>query len=121
MEQSFGDHRDHQFSLGAGLGSQQGVEAEAADGAEDGFDMAMREGAVNLEGASGGEKLLAGEGATDEIDEMRREMGDIAERFVLDLRADAKGAAEEVGLIELALVGSGCGGHVDSTGSRRHA
>jgi hypothetical protein len=117
MEQAFGDHGDYQVSLGAGFGGEQSIEAEAADGAEDGLDVAVGEGAVDVEGVAGGEELLAGEGAADEINEVRGEMGDVAEGFVLDLRADAEGAAEEVGQIGLALVNSSCGGHVDFAGS----
>jgi hypothetical protein len=49
MEQAFGDHGDHQVSLGAGFGGEQSIEAEAADGAEDGLDVAVGEGAVDME------------------------------------------------------------------------
>jgi hypothetical protein len=117
VQQAFGDHGKDQVALRAGLGGEQSIQAEAADGTEDGLDVAMRERAVDPEGVASREELLAGEGASDEIDEMGREVGNVAEGFVLDLRADAEGAAEEVGLIGLALVDSCCGGHMDLTGT----
>jgi hypothetical protein len=120
MQEALGNHGDDEVSLGAGFGGEQGIEGEAANGAEDGLDVAVREGAVDLEGGAGGEEVLAGESAADEVNELRREMGDIAEGFVLDVGADTEGAAEEVRLVGLALVDSGCGGHMDLTGSRRH-
>jgi hypothetical protein len=117
MEQSFGDHGDHQVSLGAGFGGKQRIEAETLDGAKDGLDVAVGKGAVDLESGAGRQELLAGEGEANEIDEVWREMGDVAEGLVLDLGADAEGATEQVGLIDLALVDSGCGGHMDLSGS----
>jgi hypothetical protein len=120
MQEAFGDHGQHEVSLGAGFGCEQCIEAEAADGTEDGLDVAVREGAVDVEGSAGGEELLAGQRAADEIDEVRGEMRDIAEGFVFDLRADAESATKEVRLVSLAFIDSGCGGHMDLAGSRRH-
>ena len=117
MEQTFGDHGHHKVALTTGLGGKQRVEAEAADGAQDGLNVAVREGVIDLEGRAGGEEHLAGERAADQIDEVRGEMGDVAEGFVFDLGADAEGAAKKVGLIGLALIDSGCSGHMDLAGS----
>ncbi len=39
----------------------------ALDGAEDGLDVTMGEAAIDEEGLGGGEELLAGEGAADEV------------------------------------------------------
>ena len=48
-------------------------------------------------------------------------MGDVAEGFVLDLIADTEGAAEEVGLVDRALVLPCSCGYMNSSGYRRHA
>jgi hypothetical protein len=48
-------------------------------------------------------------------------MRDVAEGFMLDLIADAEGAAEEVGLIDPAFVLAGSCGYMNSAGTRRHA
>jgi hypothetical protein len=117
MEEAFGDHGENQIAFGGGFGCEHRVEAEVADGAEYGLDVTVRAGALDAEGRGGGKKALAGEGAADEIDEVRREVGDVAEGFMLDLGADTEGAAEEVGLIELALVGASCCGHMNRTSS----
>ena len=100
MKQAFGDHGHHEVALGAGLGGEQGLEAEAANGAEHGLDVTMGEVAFDLEGLGGREEGFAGERAANQIDQLCGEMGEVAEGFVFDLRADAEGAAEEVGLIE---------------------
>ena len=50
------------------------------------------------------EEGFAGQATADDVDQVGGEVGEIAEGFVLDLGAGAEGAAEEVGLIEFALV-----------------
>jgi hypothetical protein len=110
MKDAFGDHGQDEVALATGMRGQQGVQAEAAGSAEDGFDMAMGKAALNEEGAGGGDEPLAGQGAADEVDEGGGKVGDVAKGLVLDLRADAEGAAEEVGMVELAFVEAfGCG------------
>jgi hypothetical protein len=120
MDETFGEHGENEIPFGRGFRGKQRVEAEAANGAQDGLNVAVRTRMLNAEGRGGGEKALTGEGAADEIDEGGSEMGDVAEGFVLDLGADAEGAAEEVRLIELALVGASCCGHMNRARSRRH-
>ena len=68
--------------------------------------MAVREVALDQESLRGGQELLAGQRAADEVDEIGRQMGDVAEGLVADLGANAEGAAEQVGLVELAFVGA---------------
>ena len=89
-----------QVALAAGLGGEQGIEAEAADGAEHGLDMAVGEGAFDVEGQRAGRNFSPAEGAADEIDEVGGQVGDVAEGFVLDLGADTEGSAQEVGVVE---------------------
>jgi hypothetical protein len=120
VQEAFGDHGHDEVALARGLGCQQQVEAEAAHGAEDGLDVAVGEIALHDKGLRSGKELLAGEGAANEVDEVGRQVGDIAEGFVLDLGADAEGAAEEVGLVDLAFVRTGCGGHMNLACSGWH-
>ena len=56
-----------------------------------------------------------------DVDERRREMGDVAEGFMLHLVADTEGAAEKVGLVDTAFVLSSSCGYMYSTRSRWHA
>ena len=119
--EAFGDHGHDEVALARGLGGEQRVQAQAMHGPEHGLDVAVGEIALDQESLRGGEELLAAEGAADEIDEVGRQVGDVAEGFVLDLGADAEGAAEEVGLVELALVGAGCGGHMNLACSGWHS
>jgi ElaB/YqjD/DUF883 family membrane-anchored ribosome-binding protein len=62
--------------------------------------VAVGEGALDSKSVSEWNKLLAGEGAANQLDEVCRQVGDVAESFVLDLPADAVGAAEQVGLVD---------------------
>ena len=48
-------------------------------------------------------------------------MGEIAEGFVFDLFTGAKGAAEQVGGVDLVFVAASGGGYMDSARSRRHS
>ena len=83
--------------------------------------MTVGEGALDGERVRDRDELLSGQGAADQIDEISWQVGDVAEGLVLDLEADAVGAAEQVGVVELALVVACCCGHMDSTGSRWHS
>ena len=47
-------------------------------------------------------------------------MREVAEGFVFDLRADAKGAAEQVGDIDFVFVAASSGGYMDSARSGRN-
>jgi hypothetical protein len=120
IEESLGDHGEGEIALTAWFGGEHGIQAQSVHGAEDGLDVAVREIAIHQEGFGSREELLAGERAADQIDELGGEVRDIAEGLMLDLGADAKGATEEMGLIELALVGAGCCGHMNPAVSGRH-
>jgi hypothetical protein len=72
-------------------------------------------------GGGGGDELLAGQRAADEADEVGGQVRDVAEGFVLDLGAGAEGAAEEVGLVELAFVEAPGGGYMDAAMPGAHS
>ena len=118
VQQTLDDHGHDEGALARGFRGQQGFQAELAQGAEDGFDVTVGAGAFDEESLAGGDKGFAGEGAADDIGEGIGQVGEIAEGFVMDLLADAKGAAEQVGGIGFAFVAASSGGYVNSTESR---
>jgi hypothetical protein len=82
-------------------------------GAQDGLNVAVRKVLQGAEGGRRGNKLFAGQGPANQIDELGWQVGDVAEGLVADLGAEAEGAAQEVGLIELAFVVAGCSAHMN--------
>lgn len=79
--------------------------------------MSVGQAAFDLEGAGGGDELLAGQRAANEVDEGIGEMGEVAEGFMAHLGADAEGAAQEVGAIDLIFVAAFGSGHMDAARS----
>jgi hypothetical protein len=73
------------------------VEAEAAQDSESGGDMAMREGAVNLQGFGRGQQRLALQDAAEEIDLSGRPIGEIGESAFEDPLALTSSGTQEHG------------------------
>ena len=84
----------------------------------DGVDFIVMEGALDGKRVGERNELLTGEGAADDLEEVCGQVGDVAESFVLDLLADAVGAAEQVGLVDAALIAASGSGHMNYTRSR---
>lgn len=103
--------------LPAGLGVDDGVQFELADHSQHGLDLAVGQVLLDREGFGGGDERFPGQAPADDVDEGIGEVGDIAKGFMFDLTDDAEGAAAEIGALDLALVVSPCGGHMDATGS----
>jgi hypothetical protein len=114
-------HGEHQITFAAGLGTEELLELQAAHGTQYGLDMTVRQGTQHVKRFGGREERFAGERAANDVDEGSREMREVAEGFMLDLMADAEGAAEEVGLVDTAFVVAGRCGYMNSTRSRWHA
>ena len=81
--------------------------------------MSVGQGAHDLKATRRSWRQLTAQVLADGVDELRGEVGDVADGLVLDLAALAVGTAEQVGLVELALVAAGCGGYVKSARSLR--
>ena len=79
-------------SRATGRTSDEGMQAELLEGAEDGGDMAVGVAAQAGEGGLGIDQGFAFESSADEIGEV----GDVAEGFMLDLAVVAEGSAQEV-------------------------
>ena len=103
-EEAFGDHGDHQVALPRGLGRDQLVHAELADHGQDGLDMAVGERARDPEGLGRGDEGLALEGASDQVDEVIGEMGQVAERLMGDGLSLADRSSEQMGDVGLSVV-----------------
>ncbi len=65
--------------------------------------MTVGETSSDLE-LSSRQRGLAAQPPSDHVDEIRRQVGEVAERLVLDLAVFAVGTAEQVGGVDLALV-----------------
>lgn len=120
IQKTLDQHGQHQIAFAAGLGTEEWRELEAAHGAQYGFDMTMRQGTQHVKSFGGREERFAGERTANDVDERGREMRDVAEGFMLDLIAEAEGAAEEVGLVDTSFVLAYSGGYMNSTRSRWH-
>jgi hypothetical protein len=73
------------------------------------------------EGLVGGDEGLALEGAADEVDQARGQVGEVAEGAVLDGAARAVGLAQEVADVGLALMLPFDLGHMDGGGFLSHS
>ena len=96
-EQAGDDHGEDEGAGAGGLVEEDAVEAELADGAEDGADGAVLAGGAGLEaGPVVGEREAVGEGEAEEVDEVLGEGGEVGEGAFPDLAVVPVGFAEEV-------------------------
>jgi hypothetical protein len=63
--------------------------------------------------SEGGDESLALEGATDQVDDMDREIGEVAERLVLDLATLSEGTSQVVAGVSDTFDGVGDFGNMD--------
>jgi hypothetical protein len=82
--------------------------------------MPVRARAHDLEGLGDGHEGLALEGAADDVDEGFGQVGEVAQGLVLDLAVFAVAATQEVGAVDLALVGALRGDDVGGSGAGRY-
>jgi len=82
-------------------------------------DVAMRKGADNLPRALRGEGLTT-QSAPNEIDEIGREMGEVAKGLVLNPSILAVCSAQEMGLVDLSFIGLSRRGYMNWTISPWH-
>ena len=106
-----------QAAVGA---SDESMQVELLEGAEDGGDVAVRGAAQAGEGGFGIDQGLALEGSADRIDDVVWEVRDVAEGFVFDFAVLAEGTAEEMGVVGFVVVAASGGGYVDWAISGRH-
>jgi hypothetical protein len=82
--------------------------------------MAMRQRPEDLPVAIAGLRRPFAEATANGIDEVGREVRDVAEGLVSHATAVAVGAAEEVGVVDLAVVGPRGGGYMNYAASFGH-
>jgi hypothetical protein len=102
-----GDHRLDEIALAAGPGRQQSGDAELVHRPGHRLDMAMAARPGDLEGVGRRDEGLALEAAADEIDDVVRQVREVAEGLVADGRAVAIAAAEEMGAVGLPVIVTG--------------
>ena len=106
------DHGDDEIALAAGSGIEDGIEMEVAQATEHGGDMAVRQGAGDVEGLrqrGRGDRQRAGQSQAEGVNLMRGEMSDVGDGASLDFAVEAIGFAEEDGGRGVAV---GYGGNV---------
>ena len=113
------NHGDDEIAPATGRTSDEGMQAELLEGAEDGGDMAVGVATQAGEGGLGIDQGFAFESSADKIDDVVGEVGDVAEGFMLDLAVVAEGSAQQMGMVGGVFVMAG-GGYVDGAISGRH-
>ena len=94
MKQTRGNHRHHAGALCTGAGSEHRFQSDASQGSNDSGDMAVGQGTANTKARLvGGDELHAAQAGPDQLDGLGGQVREVAEGFVADLTAFAKGAA----------------------------
>ena len=114
------NHGDDEIAPATGRTSDEGMQAELLEGAEDGGDMAVGVAAQAGEGGLGIDQGFAFESSADEIDDVVGEVGDVAEGFMLDLAVVAEGSAQQMGVVGGVFELASGGGYMDGACSGRH-
>ena len=113
-----GDHGADEVALAGWLGSEEAGQSEATESLQHGQDGAVGARADDLEGVGGVAQGLAGQMGFEQVDRGIGEVGEIGEGFFLDpALVVAEGAAQELGVVGLAVLdgaddGDVHGGHV---------
>ncbi len=102
-----GDHRLDQIALAAGPGGEQSGEAELVHRLGHGLDMTMEARLGDRKGVACRHEGLALQAAADEVDDRVGQMGEVAERLVADGVAVAIAAAQQMGVVDLAIIVAG--------------
>ena len=83
--------------------------------------MAVGQAPQAVEAGIDGDEGLPLQSQADQLDDLGRQVGDVADGLVLDLAALAEGPTEQVSLVRPVLVPPSCGGYVNSRFSLAHA
>ena len=112
------DHGDHEIALTSPPGRQECVEAERAQGPEDGHHVAVGQAAHALEAVVRRDERLAREDAADGVERRGRQVGEVAECLVFDRAVFAVGASQEVCFIDAVFIPAPRGGYMNGSASR---
>ena len=104
LEDAGGDQGDGEVAEARGLGIEEGLQAEQAQGAEDGGDMAVREGPLDAEGlGQAGDGGAALEQGAEVVDERLGPRGEVRQGAFADFAVCTEGLAEEHGRRRVAV------------------
>ena len=115
-----GHHRAYQIALAAPTRGDQRVELQSYHCGSHRLHVPVSGRGDDLEGLPHGRNGLSSKRATNQLDEIAGEVGEVAERFVLDRVAFTIAAAQQMGLVDLVLVGPPCGYYMDRTAPPSH-
>ncbi|MES1264666.1 MAG: hypothetical protein ABUU24_03325, partial [Variovorax sp.] len=115
-----GHHRQHQVAFAARLGGQQRGHLQAGHRGAGRLHMAVGARARDLERRGHGHEGLALQRAPDDLDEFVGQVRQVAQGLVLDLAVLAVAAAQQVGAIDLVLVGARRSDDVSGAGTSCH-
>src|SRR5439155_10892876 len=114
IQDALHDQGQHYGPLGTGFAGPQFLQAEAATGGENRFDVAVGFAVEGAEVVLTGQEGLALEGATDEVEDRGGQVGKVGEGLVADPTALAVGATQQVTDVGPAVVLPLNLGHVHS-------
>jgi hypothetical protein len=100
LDDAGNDHGDDEIALAAGNWIEDGIQMQVAQATEYGGDMAVRQGAGDVEGVrqrGGEDSQRAGQCQAEGVNLMRSEMSDVGDGARLDSAVEAIGFAEEDG------------------------
>jgi hypothetical protein len=122
LDDARGHHGQHQIALTAGLRSEHRSKAQALHGQRrrPAHDHG-RENARPRRHGTGSNEGLALQRAPDDVDQRIGQMRQIAQGLVLDLAVLAVAAPQQVGAVDLVLVGATRGDDVSGAGASWHA
>ena len=95
MDELFGDHGYDETAIGAGLGGDEGVKANASHGAQDGFDGAMRQRLLDAEQGVGRGQGFVLKQSSEGLDLMCWPMGEISQGALDDLVALSRALSQQ--------------------------
>jgi hypothetical protein len=93
------DHRHAQVPLSARLTIQQSPELQPAGHRQRGVDVTGRQGPLDLKRLPDRHQRLPAQHPPDRVDRLRGQMGEVGQRFLLDLSALAIGAPKQRGVV----------------------
>ena len=118
-EHARGHHGGDEIRFRTAPRRQEARKPEALHRGEHGVPVPMRQRLDDLELGDRDQRLVV-QCAPNQIDDVRRQVGQVADRLIAHLRAVAIAAAQQVRLIDLAFVVARCRDDVDRTSTPRH-
>ena len=119
-QQAGHEHPDHEVALPAPAGVDEALEPRRAQAAQHRRHVTVGQAPADLH-AGRRQEPLTRESAPDEVDELGRQVAQVADRLGLHLAVLAVRPAQQVGLVHPVLVVPAGGRDVDRAASRAHA